>query len=121
MGVSIDIRVYDYESLIKQIGEIADKAGRPDRTVEYFEEEILPKFGFAVSDVEDGDTLFISMWNEFSEDYNLALEMMQAVDLYFGVEDTYLESSYRVHGANAYEVLDDLGIEPIGVDNDEEV
>lgn len=106
MGVGIDIHIYDYEALCNDIVELSVNSPI-DRTPEFFIENILPKFGVVSNDK------FITLWNEYYEEYNSGLELMHAVDLYFGIEDTYLEGyGYGKH-ANAYEVLEELEIEPI--------
>lgn len=120
MGMSINLESYDLNRLIKEIEKVEERAGRPDRTTEYFVVNILPEFG-NVSYTAQAEPVFITMWNEYYEDYNPASQMMRAVDLYFGVYDTYFGFSVDTYGANAYEVLEALGIEPIVVDNDEEV
>lgn len=115
MGVSIDIHVYDYADLIKQITEVSQQNEKleSDRTVTDFVERVLPEFGFRSEDK------WVTLWNEYYEDYNSGSELFRAVELYFGVDDVYL-GDYTWHGnANAREVLEALGIEPIeGVEDE---
>ena len=115
MGVSIDLHVYDYFDLVKQITEAVEKnGGAPEgRTLNEFVEKVMPQFGMRAGDK------FITLWNEYYEDYNSGYELMHAVDLYFGTEDTYLGNYEWAGHANAYEVLEELDIEPLGDDEDE--
>lgn len=113
MGVSIDIHVYDYFNLVKDITRQAEEGGIPEgRTINEFVEKILPEFGIRAGDK------FLTLWNEYYEDYNAGSEMMRAARLYFGLEDCWLGNYGRVGSANAYEVLEDLGIEPLGDDEE---
>ena len=117
MGMSIDMHIYDYFDLIRDIQKEVDENGGPPegRTINEFVEKILPKFGFRAGDK------YITLWCEYYSDsgYNSASELFRAVELYFGVEDVFL-SNYEYGGnANAYEVLDELDIEPIEIEGDE--
>lgn len=116
MGVSIDLHIYDYFDLIKDIRkQVSETENVPeDRTLNFFVENILPEFG-----IRTGDK-FVTLWNEYYEEYNSGSELMQAVSLYFGLEDCWL-GDYETSGhANAREVLDSLGITPIGEDEDDD-
>lgn len=114
MGVSIDIHSYDYAALCTQISDIADMANTEGRSAQEFIDVVLPNFGVIAGD------RFVVLWNEYYDDYNSGSELMKAVDLYFGIEDTFLGNYGYVPHANAYEVLEELGIEPIKVDEDED-
>ena len=107
MGVSIDIHSYNYAALCTKISDIAAMANTKDRTAEYFVDFILPEFGVVAGD------RYLTLWNEYYDEYNSGSELMRAVDLYFGVEDTYLSGYDYIGGANAYEVLEALHIQPI--------
>lgn len=114
MGVSIDLHIYDYDSLVDEIRKVVESAKSvpEDRTVEDFVERVLPHFGVRLGDK------FVTLWNEYYEDYNAGAELMHAVDLYFGTEHTFLGGyAYGKH-ANASEVLSDLDIQPIGEGED---
>jgi hypothetical protein len=115
MGVSIDLHIYDYFDLVRAIGEEAQKAAAisNDRSLNDFVERVLPKFG-----VRTGDK-FVTLWNEYYEDYNSGSELFRAVELYFGVDDVFLSGYDYGEHANAREVLEELGIDPIGDDEDE--
>ena len=116
MGMSIDIHVYDYFDLVKDITKVAEKADAPaDRTVNDFVERVLPAFGFRAGDK------YITLWNEYYSDsgYNSASELFRAVERYFGVDDVFLSGYDYAEHANADEVLERLGIEPIGDDEDD--
>lgn len=114
MGVSIDLHVYDYFELVKQIQKVVDEAENvPEgRTVQIFVDDIMPKFGFRAGDK------FITLWNEYYEEYNSGAELMHAVDLYFGTEDTFLGGYEYGQHTNAHEVLSELDIEPIEESDD---
>jgi len=116
MGVSIDLHIYDYFDLVKSIQEVVDGADEiPEgRTVNEFVEKVLPRFGIRAGDK------FVTLWNEYYEDYNSGSELMRAVELYFGVEDVFLSNYTWGENANAHEVLDDLGIEPISVEDEDD-
>lgn len=115
MGVSIDLHVYDLGAIQQQIRNIAESIECPEgRTADYFIENILPEFGFTADDK------YITLWNEYYEGYNSGSELMSAVDMYFGTEDTYLDGYGYVGNVNAYEVLEKLDIEPIRVSEDED-
>lgn len=118
MGMSIDLHIYDYFDLIDDIhkkvygaeGEVPD-----GRSIDDFIERVLPEFGLRVGNK------YVTLWNEYYSDsgYNSGSELMRAVELYFGLDDVWLDGyTYGKH-ANAREVLDDLGIEPIGDDEEE--
>ena len=114
MGVSIDLHVYDYFELVKAIQEVVDglDAVPEGRTVNEFVEKVLPEFGIRAGDK------FVTLWNEYYEDYNAGSEMMRAVELYFGTEDVFLSGYDYGKNANAHEVFSDLGIDPIEVEDD---
>lgn len=114
MGMSIDLHSYDYAALCTEISDIADMANTKDRTAQEFIDRVLPNFGVLAGEK------FITLWNEYYDDYNSGSELMRAVDLYFGIEDIFLGGYSYVPHANAYEVLEELGIEPIKVDEDED-
>lgn len=116
MGMSIDIHVYDYAQLVKDIDQIAESSKAPaGRSTSDFILRVLPKFGLVAGDK------FLTLWNEYYSDsgYNSASELFRAVELYFGVDDVYLSGYTWFDHANAVEVLEELGIEPIGDDEDE--
>lgn len=115
MGMSIDLHIYDYFDLVKDIREQVEGKIPEGRSLDEFVEKILPKFGERTGDK------YVTLWNEYYSDsgYNSGSELMRAVELYFGLDDVWLGGyDYGGH-ANAHEVLDDLGIEPIGDDEDE--
>lgn len=115
MGMTISLGVFNLDKLIEDIEKIEEQAGNPDRTAEFFIDNILPEFGI-ISYTARTEPVFITLWNEYYEDYNPAAQMMRAIDLYFGVYDTYIESSSPIDGVNAYEVIEGLGIEPIVIE-----
>ena len=108
MGISISLHDYSYDKLCDEVRRVAKDTIQEDRTAEYFIENVLPEFG-----VRAGDR-FLTLWNEYYEDYNSGLELMHAADLYFGTEGTYFGSYGYVPAANAYEILEELEIKPIG-------
>ena len=117
MGVSISLHVYDYFELIKSIDLLINE--EPDRipegrTLNEFVEKILPEFGIRAGDK------YVTLWNEYYEDYNAGVELFRAVELYFGLDDVFLGGYNSTGNANAEEVLESLGIKPIGVDEDDE-
>lgn len=114
MGVSIDMHIYDYFDLVKNITRQAEEGGIPEgRSVNEFVEKVLPEFGFRAGDK------YITLWNEYYEDYNSGSELMQAASLYFGLDDCWLGGYDYGGSANAREVLSDLNIEPLGDDEDD--
>lgn len=118
MGVSINLHIYDYFDLVKRIVSVVEEnADRvPEgRTINDFAERVLPKFGERAGDK------FVALWNEYYSDsgYNSGSELFRAVELYFGVDDVFLSGYTWDDPANAREVLEELGIEPIGDDEDE--
>ena len=116
MGMSIDIHVYDYFDLVKNITQRVGDSIPEGRSVNDFVERVLPEFGFRAGDK------YITLWNEYWSDsgYNSASELFRAVELYFGIDDVFL-SNYDYGGnANAEEVLEELDIEPIRVNEDDE-
>lgn len=119
MGMSIDLHVYDYFELVKDIRrEVAEKASShlpPDRSVNDFVERVLPEFGIATGNK------YVVLWNEYYSDsgYNSGSELFRAVELYFGIDDVFLSGYDYAPHANANEVLEGLGIKPIGDDEDE--
>ena len=116
MGVSIDIHVYDYFNLVKEITKAVKEGGveiPEGRSINDFVERVLPEFGLRAGDK------FVTLWNEYYEGYNAGAELFAAVDLYFGLDGTFLDGYDWVGGANAHEVLEALDIEPIGDDEDE--
>lgn len=113
MGTSIEIHVYDYEELIDSIRSLVKDIEILDgRSVEDFVVRVMPEFGRAYGGK------WITLWNEYYEDYNAGCEFFRAVELYFGLEDVFLSGYEWVGGANALEVLEGLDIEPIGDDED---
>ena len=113
MGVSIDMHIYDYFELVKQIKAVVEENEDriPEgRTVDEFVEKVLPEFGVRSADK------FITLWNERTEDYNAGVELFRAVELYFNVEDVFLDGYGYFSGANASEVLEELGLEAYGED-----
>lgn len=117
MGVSIDMHIYDYFDLVKEItAEVEKNGGAPEgRSVNEFVEKVLPEFGFRAGDK------YITLWNEYYSDsgYNSASELFRAVELYFGLDDIFLSGYDYGRHANAREVLDELNIEPIGDDEED--
>jgi len=106
MGVSINTHIYVYNQLVHDIRELVSE--EPDRmpegrSLDEFLQKVLPKFGNRF------DGYFVTIWNEYYEDYNPASELMQAVGLYFNLSDVWL-GNYKtgVGGANAYEILTDV-------------
>lgn len=117
MGMSIDLHVYDYFQLIGQIKKISETVDIPEgRSLYFFVEKILPKFGIRSADK------YVTLWNEYYSDsgYNAGSELCRAVELYFGVDDVFLDEYDYFSGANAKEVLEEFAIEPIGEDEDYE-
>lgn len=111
MGISIDVHVYDYEQLVNDIREKAEGVEIPEgRSVEFFVQNILPEFGLVCGDK------FVTLWNDYYEYYNSGAELMNAVELYFGVKDSFLGKYHILPHTNAQEVLDSLGFEPLGDD-----
>jgi hypothetical protein len=116
MGMSIDLHIYDYFDLIKEITELVEE--EPDRvpeghTINDFVERVMPKFGIRAGDK------WVTLWNEYYSDsgYNSASEFFRAVELYFGLDDVFLSGyGYGEHN-NAEEVLDDLGIDYVERDD----
>ena len=111
MSVSIDIHEYNYNHLYRIIAELVEGKVPEGRSVKEFFERVLPQFGKRYGDY------FIVLWNEVYEEYNAGVELMHAVDLYFGLEDTYLDGyAWGTSHANAFEVLEDLGLDPLILD-----
>lgn len=116
MGVSIDIHIYDYFELIQDIRkQVAEKASHnlpADRSINDFVERVLPQFGFRAGDK------WLTLWNEYYEDYNAGSELFRAVEGYFGIDDVFLSGYTWFGGANAYEVLEELEIEWLGEEDE---
>jgi Fe-S oxidoreductase len=113
MGVSIDLHEYNFNELYNRITEITKGKVPEGRSVNEFFTKVLPKFG-----IRYGDS-FVVLWNEYYEEYNSGSELMQAASLYFGIPDMWLGGyRYRDANMNAYEVLEDLGIEPIYIEEE---
>lgn len=110
MGMSIHLSSYDYYALATTISDIADMANTDGRTAQEFIDKVLPYFGV----IAGGK--FITLYNEYYEEYNSCLEFWHALDLYFGIEDSYIGNYDYEEGVNAYEVLEELDIEPIRID-----
>lgn len=107
MGVSIHMSSYNYYALATQISDIADMAKTEGRTAQEFIDRVLPKFGVVAGDK------FLTLYNEYYEDYNAQGAFWTAIDMYFGTEDSYISDYEYVPSANAYEVFEELDIEPI--------
>jgi histidinol phosphatase-like PHP family hydrolase len=114
MGVSIHMNSYDYHALATTISDIADAANTAGRSAQEFIDRVLPEFGVVAGDK------FVILYNEYYEEYNNCVEFWRAIDLYFGIENTYLSDYRHIYSANAYEVFEELGIEPIKSDEHEE-
>ena len=113
MGISVDMHIYDYFGLVKQVKAVVeDNEERiPEgRTVDEFVEKVLPEFGVRSADK------FITLWNECTEEYNAGVELFRAVELYFNVKNVFLGGYDYFSGVNASEVLDKLGLEAYGED-----
>lgn len=115
MGMSIDLHVYDYFDLVNDIAKVAGDDIPEGRSLNDFVERVLPRFGYRFGDK------YVTLWNEYYSDsgYNSASELFRAVEMYFGVEDVFLSGYDYGEHVNAREVLDDLGIEPIGDDEED--
>ena len=111
MGISICNHIYDYKGLIRDIELVVSKldALPEGRSVKDFVDRVLPEFG-----IQAGDK-FITLWNDYFEDFSSAFELFRAIELYFGVTDVFLYGYDNQYGANAYDVFDELKIEPIEV------
>ena len=109
MGMSIHLNAYNYYALATTISDIADMANTEGRSAQEFIDRVLPEFGV----ITGGK--FVILYNEYYEEYNNCVEFWSAIDLYFGIEDTYISDYDYIEGANAYEVLEELEIEPIRV------
>ena len=108
MGISIDMHVYDYFNLVKQIKDAVGGQIPEGRSLNEFVEKVLPEFG-----VRAGDK-FVTLWNEYYEEYNGGYELFRAVRLYFGLKDEPYLGGYEWAGnANAYEIFEALEIEPL--------
>lgn len=112
MGVSIDIHVYNLDTLLPDIEKhVEDNGGYREGAIpvrQWFL-KVSPEFGI----VADGK--FYTLWNEYFEDYNAASQFLEAVDMYYFPErdedehDGFWCSGYEtVSGANAHEVLESL-------------
>ena len=114
MGVSIDLHVYDYFALVQQIDDIVQAhGGAPEgRTLHEFVDKVMPHFGIRAADK------FITLWNEYYEDANSGYELFRAVAMYFDLDDVFLSGYEYVVHANAREVFDELGIEPLGAEEE---
>ena len=111
MGVSIALHEYNFNELYNKITSIVEGKIPADRSVNEFFTKILPEFGTRYGDA------FVVLWNEYYDGYNAGSELMQAASLYFGIPDMWFgDYNYPISAADAYEVLEDLGIEPIEVD-----
>lgn len=115
--MSIDLHVYDYFDMIKDIQKQIDESPNdiPEgRSLNEFVEKVLPKFGYRLGGK------FVTLWNEYYSDsgYNSGSELFRAVELYFGIDDVWLGGYDYGEHANAREVLDSLDIEPIGDEDD---
>lgn len=118
MGMSIDLHIYDYAELVKDIAKQAEKreGGIPEgRSVDEFVEKVLPEFGERAGDK------FLILWNEYYSDsgYNSGSEVMRAVELYFGIDDCWLGNYEYGAQSNAREVLDSLDIKPLREEDDD--
>lgn len=120
MGVSIHGEAYNVFDVISQIVEhVENNGGRRENSLppgEFFA-KVAPSFGLII-----GDT-FVTVWNEYYDDYNPASELLSAVDdYYFPNHEELGKQSERGYwdrfwldggksfggGANALEVLGDL-------------
>ena len=116
MGVSIDLHIYDYFDLIKEIkGLVDENGGIPEgRSLDEFVEKVLPEFG-----VRAGDK-YVTLWNEYYEDYNAGSELFRAVEKYFGLDDVFLGSYRTSSGANADDVLSSVFGDRYDFDEDDD-
>lgn len=99
MGISIDNHIYDLSELREYTEENCGTTGLA------FLELAMPKFGTVVGDQ------FITLWNEYYEEYNSAREFLYFMEKMTGHEDYDPPYDYVPCGANAREVADELGLE----------
>lgn len=107
MSHNVALHVYEYGTLIKGIVDVVGDAPIPQgRSMYEFVNTVLPKFGIIAG------TKFITLWNGRSV-RNSALSLHMAVDMYFGIEDTFLSQYDIVDDVSAEEVFGELGLEPL--------
>lgn len=112
MGMTIGINSTEYFGMTSFIQAIENDPNTsiPDgRSAFFFIENILPKFG------RREGTQFMVLNCEYWDEYNPYYQLLRAMELYFGIEDVWYDDwEYLDNGENAVEVLEELGIEPIG-------
>lgn len=116
MGISIDAHVYDIDTLIESIiaARSGDESSYQLGIVELLA-KIMPEFGRVFGNE------FVVIWNEYYAEYNPAIEFLQFIERYYGIED-FFPGDYDTitGGACADDVAEAVGIElPLKEDDDE--
>lgn len=104
MGVNIDAHVHDIEILLEDIESQRTKGDLPARD---FLEKVYKTYGSIYGDK------FISLCNEYYDEYNPVYKFYTLVEKYFGIEDYYAKQYDVIRGgADDYELYEELGLNP---------